>query len=67
MQLDEGEFARPINGNEEVEPAFRRLHLGNVDMKKADGIGFELPLCWQIAVHIGKSTDSMALQAPMQR
>ena len=28
MQLDEGEFARAINGQEEIQPAFRSLPLG---------------------------------------
>ena len=34
MKLDEGEFARAINGHEEIEPAFRRLHFGNVDVNR---------------------------------
>jgi hypothetical protein len=42
MQLDEGEFARAINVHEEVEPAFCRLTLGNVDMEEANRVGFEL-------------------------
>ena len=44
MKLDEGEFARAIIGHKEKEPAFRGLHLGNVDVKGADGIAFELLL-----------------------
>jgi len=66
MQLDEGEFACAINGYEEVEPALRRLHLGNVYVEEADGVGFELLLRGQIAIHIGKSADAAPLQAPMQ-
>lgn len=67
MQLDEGEFARAIDGHEEVEPAFRRLNLGNVDMEEANRVGFELLFRRQIAVHIGKTADPIPLQAPMQR
>lgn len=61
MKLDENEFARAINGYEEVEPTFCGLHLGNVDVKVADGIAFELLLGRQIAVHIGEPTDPMPL------
>lgn len=66
MQLDEGEFARAINGHEEIEPALRRLHLGDVDMEETDGIALELLFRRQIAVQIGKTADPMPLQAPMQ-
>lgn len=43
-ELDEGEFRRPIDGNEEIELAFGRLHLGDVDVDVADRAGLELPL-----------------------
>ena len=42
MKLDEGEFARAINGHEEIEPAFRRLHFGDIDVEEADGVALEL-------------------------
>ena len=61
MKFDEGEFACAINGHEKIKPAFRGLHLGNVDVKKADGVALELLLCRQIAVHIGKPADPVSL------
>lgn len=67
IQVDDGEFARAINGHEEIEPALRRLHLGDVDMEETDGIALELLLRKQIAVYIGKTAAPMPLQAPMQR
>ena len=67
MKFDEVKFTCAINGNEEIPPAFRRLHLGNVNVQEADGAGFELLLRGQIALEIGKSADPMPLQAPMQR
>ena len=51
MKLDEGEFARAIIGHKEKEPAFRGLHLGNVDVKGADGIAFEL-LLGSVEIHL---------------
>ena len=49
MKFDEDEFARAINGNKEIAPAFRRLHLGNIDVKEADRSSFELLLPGHIA------------------
>ena len=34
VKLGEGEFSRPIGGHEEIEPAFRRQHLGNIDVNR---------------------------------
>jgi hypothetical protein len=42
MQLGKGELAGAINGDEQVEPAFFNVHLGNVDVEIADGIGLDL-------------------------
>ena len=36
LQPDKSEFARPINGYEEMELAFGGLYLGDVDMEVAD-------------------------------
>ena len=37
-ELGDCEFAGPVNTHEEVELALRRLNLGDVDMKEADGV-----------------------------
>ena len=65
-QLRDGAFAGPINGYEEIELAFLRSHLGNVDVEIADWISFEpLPLGF-VACDIGQSGYSMPLQTSMQ-
>ena len=40
MEFGKGEFRGAVNGNEQVELPFLGLHVGNVDVKIADGIGF---------------------------
>ncbi len=40
-----------------MEPAFGRLHLGDVDVKEADGRGRELLLRGQVAFDLGKPAD----------
>ncbi len=41
MQLDEGELGRAIDGDEQVEPALRRVDLGQIDVEVAERVGFE--------------------------
>jgi hypothetical protein len=66
-QLDEGELAGPVDGNEEVELAFGGLHLGDVDMKVADGVRLEGLLGWLVSLDLGQARDAVALQASVQR
>ncbi|OLP62821.1 hypothetical protein BJF93_18325 [Xaviernesmea oryzae] len=35
-KLDKGEFGRSVDGYEEIKPALRRMHLGNVDVEIAE-------------------------------
>ena len=42
VKLNERELRRPINGNEEIEPALGSLHFGDIDMEEADRIDLEL-------------------------
>ncbi len=65
-ELNEGELGRSVDGNEEVEFAFRSAHLGDVDMEVADRIGFELALGRLVAFDVGKPRDAVTLQATMQ-
>ena len=44
VKFNERELRRPINGNEEIEPALGSLHFGDVDVEEADGVDFELLL-----------------------
>jgi hypothetical protein len=43
VKFNERELRRPINGNEEIEPALDSLHFGDIDMEEADRIDLELP------------------------
>ena len=52
-QLRESEFARAIDGDEQVEFALRRLHFGYVDVKEAYRIGLELLLWRSVARNLG--------------
>jgi DNA invertase Pin-like site-specific DNA recombinase len=61
-QLDEGELAGAVDGDEEVELAFRGLYLGGVDVEEPDWIGFEGLLCRLVALDVGQSSDAVARQ-----
>jgi hypothetical protein len=52
MKLDEGEFGRPVDGDEEVELAFGGSHLGDVDVEVADRVGLESGLEGLVALHL---------------
>ena len=43
VKFNKRELRRPINGNEEIEPALDSLHFGDIDMEEADRIDLELP------------------------
>lgn len=66
VQLDEGELGRPVDGDQQVKPAFGRLHLGDVDMEEADRVDLELLLRGLFAVDVGQAPDAVALQAAVQ-
>ena len=55
MQLGEGELARAIDGDEQVEPPFFRMHLGDVDVEVADRVGLELLLGRLVTGHLGQA------------
>lgn len=65
VELDEGEFARAIDGNEHVELAFPCSQFGNADMEVADRILLEA-LLGLIAVDCGQPRDGVALEQPVQ-
>ena len=66
-ELHEGKFAGPIDRYEEVELSLSGLHLGNVDVKEADRVGFELLLRPLVTVDIRQTPDAVTGQAAMQR
>ena len=65
-QLDEGELAGSVNGDEEIELALNGLHLGDVDVEEADRTGFECLLRRLLAVDVRQPSDAVALQTAVQ-
>ena len=65
-ELCDSELAGPIDGDEEIQLAFSSLDLGNIDVKKADGIAFETLSSGLVSLDIRKPGYSVALQAAMQ-
>lgn len=66
MQFDIGKFTGPVDGHEEIEPAFCAADLGDIDVEVADRIGFELLLRRRIAIDVRQATNAVALQAAVQ-
>jgi len=80
IELSESEPGRAVNRYKEIQLAFGRLHLGNVDVEVADRVGLErssendsldrflilLNLRLLVTLDIGQAADAMALQAAMQ-
>ncbi len=65
--LDEGEFRCAVYRDEKIELSLRRLHFGDVDVKEADRIRFELLLRGLVACDVRQPADPMPLQAAVQR
>uniref|UniRef100_A4WZ16 Uncharacterized protein n=1 Tax=Cereibacter sphaeroides (strain ATCC 17025 / ATH 2.4.3) TaxID=349102 RepID=A4WZ16_CERS5 len=42
-ELSNGELGRPVDADEQVELPFAGLHLRDIDVKEADGVGVILP------------------------
>jgi hypothetical protein len=57
---------RPVNAHKEIEIAFSRLHLGNIDVKEPDGVALERLALGLVAIDIRQPRDAMSLQATMQ-
>ena len=66
-ELGEGELRGSIDRNIQMQLAFRRLHLSDVDMEEADRVALELPLGRLVALDIRQPADAMALQTAVQR
>jgi len=65
-KLDHSELRGSVDGHEQVELAFGRSHLGQVDVEEANRIGVELLPARLIAFHLGQTADAMTFQTPMK-
>ena len=63
MQLGKGQRARPVDGHEERQAAFFRLHRSHVAMEVAKRICLKLFLGWLVTCHFRAAADAMALVA----
>jgi hypothetical protein len=54
VQLPISKLACPTDGHEQVEFAFRRLHLGDIDVEVADRAALELYLSGLLALTSGR-------------
>ncbi len=66
-ELSNCELGSPVNAHKEIELAFSRLHLGDVDMEEPYGVALELLALGLVTCDIRQSRESMSLQAPVQR
>src|SRR5262245_53309288 len=66
MQLGKGKLAGTVNGDKELQAAFFRMHLGNVDMEVAKRVLLALLLGGYVACYLRQAADAMALAATMQ-
>ena len=57
VQLDIGELAGPIDGHEEIELAFRGLHLGDVDVEVTDRVVLEFRLGRLVAFDLRQAAE----------
>lgn len=65
MQLGISKLRGPVDGNEQVQFAFFRMHLGNVDVEVADRVLLE-GFLFGLLTYVRQPTDTMPLEATMQ-
>ena len=61
-KASEGELARAVDGHEQPQLAFLCPHLGEVDMKVADGISLEALPLKLVAPSLGQAADAVPLE-----
>ncbi len=66
VYLNKGKLRGTINGHKQVKLAFFRLYLSDVDMKIADGIGFEARFLRRLLGNLGQPTNFVSLKTAMQ-
>jgi hypothetical protein len=66
-EFDHSELRGSVDGHEQVELAFGRSHLSQVDVEEADRIGVELLPASLVPLNLGQAADAMAFQTTMKR
>ena len=66
MELDIGELGGPVDGHEQAQFAFSRLHFRDVDVEIAQRVALELCLRRLVAFDLRKSADAVPLQTAME-
>ena len=64
-ELGEGELGRAVDSDEEVELAFCRAHLNQIDMEEADRIAVEILPLRLDSFHVRQSADAMPFKTAM--
>ena len=67
VQFDIGELGGAVDGHEEIQFAFSRLNLSNINVEVAERVGLELLLGGLVALDLGEAPDVVALQTAVQR
>jgi len=55
-----------MDGDQQAQFALYRLHLGDIDVKVADRVGFNFRAPGLVAFGIGQTGDAVTLKAAMQ-
>jgi hypothetical protein len=66
VQFDKGELRRPVDGDQQIQPALSRADFRDVDVEITDRISLELAFGRGLAFDLRQLRDAMALQAAVQ-
>ncbi len=66
-QLRHRELAGSVNGHKEKQLSYFSSDFGDIDMKIANGISFELLTFGLVPIHVCKAENPVMLQVAMQR
>ena len=66
MQFHENELGGAVDSDEEIQLAFGRLNLSNINVEVAERVGLELLLRRLVAIDLGQSADIVPLQTAVQ-
>ena len=52
VQVEEGELADPVDGDQQIQPTLSGLDLSDVDVEVAERVGLKLALAWSGALDL---------------